>query len=122
MSWIKCSKEAHERCPDKDVCDILKNAIFLEGSPCHEHNLKVYADIEAQSYELKSCPFCGGAPEFVRKTIRTNGAWCDAVYVRCTSCDSRTGRVLYNAKHHPNGEEYKIAENSWNRRATNEAD
>jgi len=57
--------------------------------------------------ELKPCPFCGGEAEYKRTTIKTNGAWCDAVSVRCTICDSRTGRVLYDARKHPNGEEYE---------------
>ena len=67
--------------------------------------------------ELKACPHCGGEAEFVRKPIKTKGTWCDAVYVRCKKCDARTNRVLYNAKSHPNDEEYQQAANAWNRRA-----
>lgn len=67
--------------------------------------------------KLKPCPFCGGFPELVRKPVKTNGAWCDAVYVRCTICDSRTGRTLYSEKLHQNEEEYRIAADNWNRRA-----
>ncbi len=66
--------------------------------------------------ELKPCPFCGGKAEYKRTAIKTNGAWCDAVNVRCTVCDARTGRVLYDAKKHPNGEEYEAVKDAWNRR------
>ena len=71
--------------------------------------------------ELKPCPFCGGEAEYKRTVIKTNGAWCDAVNVRCTNCDARTGRVLYDARKHPNGEEYIEVEQAWNRRAENES-
>lgn len=30
--------------------------------------------------------------------------------------DSRTGRILYDARKHPNGEEYEEAKKTWNRR------
>lgn len=33
--------------------------------------------------KLKPCPFCGGEAEFYRTPIKTNGAWCDSVVVRC---------------------------------------
>ena len=66
--------------------------------------------------ELKPCPFCGGEAEYKRTTIKTGGAWCDAVNVRCTVCDARTGRVLYDARKHPNGEEYEEVKEAWNRR------
>lgn len=66
--------------------------------------------------ELKPCPFCGGEAQYKRTTIKTNGTWCDAVCVRCTICDSRTGRILYDARKHPNGEEYEEAKKTWNRR------
>ena len=67
--------------------------------------------------ELKPCPFCGGKAEYKRAVIKTNGLWRDAVNVRCTNCDSRTGRVLYDARKHPNGEEYLEVAKAWNRRA-----
>lgn len=66
--------------------------------------------------ELKPCPFCGGEAESGRTVIKTNGTWCDAAFVRCTVCDARTNRVLYDAKKHPNCEEYEEAEEYWNRR------
>ena len=66
--------------------------------------------------ELKLCPFCGGKAEFKRTAIKTNGAWCDAVCVRCTVCDARTNMVLYDAKKHPNCEEYEEATADWNQR------
>ena len=69
--------------------------------------------------ELKPCPFCGGKAEFVRTAIKTKGSWCDAVYVRCTNCDSRSNRVLYSAKMHKNDSEYREAQESWNRRYNN---
>ena len=67
--------------------------------------------------ELKRCPFCGGKAKYKRTTIKMNGVWCDTVCVRCISCDSRTGRILYDARKHPNGEEYEEAAKAWNRRA-----
>lgn len=70
--------------------------------------------------ELKPCPFCGGEAEFKRAAIKTNGAWCDAVSVRCTACEARTGRVLYDARKHPNDEEYEIAAEAWNRRVNDD--
>ena len=51
--------------------------------------------------ELKRCPFCGGKAKYKRTTIKTNGVWCDTVCVRCISCDSRTGRILYDARNTP---------------------
>ena len=69
--------------------------------------------------ELKPCPFCGGKAEYKRTAIKTNGCWTDAVCVRCTVCDSRTGRILYDAKKHPNCEEYEEAAEAWNRRSVN---
>lgn len=33
--------------------------------------------------------------------------------------DSRTGRILYDARKHPNGEEYEEAKKTWNRRVDN---
>ena len=33
--------------------------------------------------------------------------------------DSRTGRILYDARKHPNGEEYEEAKKTWNRRIDN---
>lgn len=66
--------------------------------------------------KLKKCPFCGGEAEFYRTPIKSNGGWCDSVVVRCKVCEARTNRVLYNAKKHPNGEEYYEAQKTWNTR------
>ena len=66
--------------------------------------------------KLKPCPFCGGEAEFCRKPIKTNGGWCDAVYVWCPTCEARSNRVLYNAKVHQNDGEYIEAAEAWNRR------
>ena len=33
--------------------------------------------------------------------------------------DSRTGRILYDARKYPNGEEYEEAKKTWNRRIDN---
>lgn len=66
---------------------------------------------------LKPCPFCGGEAEATRTVVKANGSYCDAVFVRCKNCDSRTGMVLFDARKHPNGEEYLEAEQAWNRRA-----
>ena len=66
--------------------------------------------------KLKPCPFCGGEAEFVRKPVKANGGWCDAVYVRCTACDARSNRVLYSANIHRNDSEYTEATEAWNTR------
>ena len=65
---------------------------------------------------LLNCPFCGGEAEFHRTPVKLNGGWCDSVVVRCKVCEARTNRVLYNAKKHPNGEEYDEAQKTWNTR------
>ncbi|WP_411337209.1 Lar family restriction alleviation protein [Ruminococcus gauvreauii] len=66
--------------------------------------------------KLLPCPFCGGKAEFVRKPVKANGGWCDAVYVRCKCCDTRTNRILYSAKIHKNDSEYVKAAKAWNTR------
>ena len=66
--------------------------------------------------KLKPCPFCGEEAEFYRTPIKSNGGWCDSVVVRCKACEARTNRVLYNAKKHPNDEEYGEAVEAWNTR------
>ena len=66
--------------------------------------------------ELLKCPFCGGEAEFYRTPVKTNGCWCDSVVVRCKQCEARTNRILYNAKKHPNDEEYIEATKAWNTR------
>ena len=65
---------------------------------------------------LKNCPFCGGEAEFYRTPVKINGRWCDSVVVRCKNCKARTNRVLYDAKKHPNDEEYNEAAAAWNAR------
>ena len=65
---------------------------------------------------IKRCPFCGGEAEFYRTPIKTNGGWCDSVVVRCKACEARTNRVLFDAKKHPNDEEYEEAARAWNTR------
>lgn len=47
--------------------------------------------------ELKPCPFCGRKAEFKRTVIKTNGAWCDAVCVRCIG-NARDNRFLRKNK------------------------
>ena len=66
--------------------------------------------------ELKECPFCGGEAEFYRTPVKINGRWCDSVVVRCKNCEARTRRMLYDAKKHPNDEEYNEAAAAWNQR------
>ncbi len=66
--------------------------------------------------KLLPCPFCGGEAEFYRTAIKTNGSWCDSVVVRCKVCKARANRVLYDAKKHPNCEEYEEARTAWNTR------
>ena len=66
--------------------------------------------------ELKPCPFCGGKSECYRTVVKNSGVFCDAAAVRCVVCDARTGYVLFDARKHPNGEEYDEAIQLWNRR------
>lgn len=65
---------------------------------------------------IKKCPFCGGEAEFHRTPVKSNGGWCDGVVVRCKVCEARTNMVLYDAKKHPNDEEYDEALKAWNTR------
>ena len=65
---------------------------------------------------LRNCPFCSGEAEFHRTPVKSNGGWCDSVVVRCKVCEARTNRVLYDAKKHPNDEEYEEALKVWNTR------
>lgn len=75
-------------------------------------------EVERSNYgvTLLNCPFCGGEAEFHRTPVKSNGGWCDSVVVRCKVCEARTNRVLYDAKKHPNGEEYDEALKAWNTR------
>ena len=99
---------------DSDKCDGGRRDEVCRK--CWDREIPGTQPVEQDDDQLKPCPFCGGEPEMVRKPVKTNGTWCDAVYVRCKDCDSRTGRILYTAKAHPNGEEYAEAEKLWNRR------
>ena len=65
--------------------------------------------------ELKPCKFCGGEPECYRTVIETEYGYSDAVAVRCLACNARTTFILFDARKHPNGEEYEEAEKLWNR-------
>lgn len=65
---------------------------------------------------LKKCPFCGGEAECYRTVVKANGHYCDATAVRCLGCGARTGYVLFDARKHPNGEEYAEAERAWENR------
>lgn len=68
------------------------------------------------SDKLLNCPFCGGEAEFYRTPVKSNGRWCDSVVVCCKNCEARTNMVLYDAKKHPNDEEYDEAAVAWNQR------
>ena len=72
--------------------------------------------IRRNNNDLKPCPFCGGKAEYRRTAIDTKGRYCDAVYVMCPDCNTRTGRVLYDARKHPNDEEYAEVREAWNNR------
>jgi Lar family restriction alleviation protein len=72
--------------------------------------------------KLKRCPFCGGEPECYRTVIETEKGYCDAVAVRCLACEARTSYILFDAREHPNGEEYEEAEKLWNRGAVAKID
>lgn len=72
--------------------------------------------IRRNNNDLKTCPFCGGKAEYRRTIITAKDRSCDAVYVLCPGCNTRTGRVLYDARKHPNGEEYAEVREAWNKR------
>ena len=72
--------------------------------------------ISRNNNDLKPCPFCGGKAEYRRTAIDTKGRYCDAVYVMCPDCNTRTGRVLYDARKHPHDEEYAEVREAWNKR------
>lgn len=62
--------------------------------------------------KLLPCPFCGGEAEFFRVSTVLG----DSVVVRCKECEARTNRILYDARKHPNDEEYVEAAKAWNTR------
>ena len=66
--------------------------------------------------KLLPCPFCGGEAEFYRMTTRQNFRWSDCVGVRCKTCGASCSTVLYDARIHPNDEEYYEAAKAWNTR------
>lgn len=68
------------------------------------------------SDKLLSCPFCGGEAIYYRTPVKSNGGWCDSVVVKCKQCEARTARILYDARKHPNDEEYTEAAKAWNTR------
>lgn len=41
MPWIKCSKEAYERCPHTSPCGNFEDAFFLDGSDCDKFNQSI---------------------------------------------------------------------------------
>lgn len=41
MDWIKCSKEAFEKCPYKSKCGSFDDAFFMDGSDCDKHNQSI---------------------------------------------------------------------------------
>lgn len=66
MNLFKCSKEAHEKCPDSHVCDILGEAMFLENSPCHKFNSQIEAEIATQDLDLVSVVRCKDCKHYER--------------------------------------------------------
>lgn len=72
--------------------------------------------------ELKPCPFCGGEAECYRTVVETVKGYSDAAAVRCLACKARTSLILFDARKHPNGEEYEEAEKLWNRGAVAKID
>ena len=41
MGWIKCSKEAYEKCPYASRCASFGDAFFLDGSDCDKFNQSI---------------------------------------------------------------------------------
>lgn len=41
MLWIKCSKEAFEKCPFQRNCGGAEDAFFLDGSDCDKFNQSI---------------------------------------------------------------------------------
>jgi Lar family restriction alleviation protein len=66
--------------------------------------------------KLLPCPFCGVEAEFYRMTTKQNFRWSDCVGVRCKTCGASCSTVLYDARIHPNDEEYYEAAKAWNTR------
>lgn len=68
--------------------------------------------------ELKPCPFCGGKARFHRAELTIKGKLTDSVIVRCTKCNTRTRRHLFDCTTLNSRENaYVNAANTWNRRA-----
>lgn len=66
---------------------------------------------------LLPCPFCGGEAELFRRTSVIG----DFVEVRCKTCKAKTDAILFDARKHPNDEEYDEAAEAWNTRKPVEA-
>ena len=62
--------------------------------------------------EIKKCPFCGGEALF----FRVGTVLGDCVVVKCKNCKARTDTILFDARKHPNDEEYDEAAALWNNR------
>lgn len=62
---LKCDRRVYEKCPDKEYCDGLDNAVFIEGSQCDKYNRGVLWDIErktaADVVEVVRCQNCARA-------------------------------------------------------------
>lgn len=41
MGWIKCSKEAFEKCPFQKNCGDAEDAFFMDGSDCDKFNQSI---------------------------------------------------------------------------------
>lgn len=71
--------------------------------------------------KLKPCPFCGGIPTYYRAEIKIKGKPTDTITVKCSNCNSRTKRFLFDGSMlSSQNKAYNDASALWNRRVDNE--
>ena len=67
-----------------------------------------------ENFELKPCPFCGGAAEFWRENESIgHGSIAPLCYVKCSKCEART--KSYDKIRHGDNAEY-LSTKAWNKR------
>lgn len=71
---------------------------------------------------LKACPFCGGKAK-IEPCSRGfyNGVSTKVAYVRCTTCDCRTGKYDIHGERFTPAEARRLAINAWNYRFNEDA-
>ena len=89
-----------------------KNVIYTENGIKYTHDER-----------LELCPFCGGYPDFVRKSKEHPFKFMGyddihVVFVRCRNrdCLATSQELEYNPKIHKDGSEYDEVAKLWNRR------